>query len=89
MSDYERIKRQQGLDDSEMESIFYEEWAKHHYPEFFNKEEPRGEYSRETQRNADNCTDRIRNGMSQEDRTRAAHNLGPNWANIMSGLGDQ
>ncbi len=39
--------------------------------------------------NANNCRADIRNGMTEEERITAAQNFGPNWANIMSGLGDQ
>ena len=40
-------------------------------------------------KNAENCREDIKNGMREEDRINAARNFGPNWANIMSGLGDQ
>ena len=36
-----------------------------------------------------NCREDIRNGMSETERRNAANSLGSNWANIMSGLGDQ
>ncbi len=36
-----------------------------------------------------NCRDEIKNGMSETERRNAANSFGPNWANILSGLGDQ
>ena len=36
-----------------------------------------------------NCREDIRNGMNEAERRNAANSFGPNWANIMSGLGDQ
>ena len=38
---------------------------------------------------SNNCRDDIKNGMSEKERIKAADFYGPNWANIMSGLGDQ
>jgi hypothetical protein len=46
-------------------------------------------YTREDYENAERCRDDIRGGMTREERLNAAHNFGSNWANIMSGLGDQ
>jgi hypothetical protein len=36
-----------------------------------------------------NCLPEIGKAMPEEDRRKAADLLGPNWATIMSGLGDQ
>lgn len=36
-----------------------------------------------------NCLPEIGNSIPEEERRRAADVLGPNWATIMSGLGDQ
>ena len=36
-----------------------------------------------------NCRPDIANAMSEEERKRAADNFGPNWASVLSGLGDQ
>ena len=35
------------------------------------------------------CRDDIKDNISEDKRRMAAHNFGKNWANIMSGLGDQ
>jgi len=36
-----------------------------------------------------NCLPEIATAMSEEERRKAADAFGPNWATIMSGLGDQ
>jgi len=36
-----------------------------------------------------NCRDDIKRNISEDKRKNAARNFGPNWANIMAGLGDQ
>lgn len=38
---------------------------------------------------SENCREDIKQAMPKEERIKAADKLGPNWANIMSGLGDQ
>ena len=86
-TDFERVQREQGLTAEEAEEIFPK-----YYEEYLHRESDSSnddEYLKEARKNANNCTDGIRNGMSYEERTKAASNLGPNWANIMSGLGDQ
>lgn len=35
------------------------------------------------------CRGDIKDNVSEDKRRLAAHNFGPNWANIMAGLGDQ
>lgn len=37
----------------------------------------------------DNCLPHIKEGMSEEEREMASEKLGPNWASVMSGCGDQ
>lgn len=36
-----------------------------------------------------NCRHDIANAISEDERERFADRLGPNWANVLSGLGDQ
>lgn len=36
-----------------------------------------------------NCTEIIKLGISETDREKASKKLGPNWATVLSGLGDQ
>jgi len=47
------------------------------------------DYSSEDSRNAQNCASWAFTERSAQEKSNAARNLGPNWANIMSGLGDQ
>jgi hypothetical protein len=37
----------------------------------------------------DNCRPDIKNAIDEDERERLADKLGPNWASVMSGLGDQ
>jgi hypothetical protein len=46
-------------------------------------------YSSEDYRNAKNCAPWAHTNMSEQEKLNAARNLGPNWANIIAGLGDQ
>lgn len=39
--------------------------------------------------NAESCNEHIRQSIPHEDRVAMARRLGPNWACIMSGMGDQ
>jgi hypothetical protein len=90
MNDFERVQRDYGLDDDEIFALFPDYYVEHKYPSWSPKETSSDNRpSSEDHDDADNCTATIRNGMSREERVKAANKFGPNWANIISGLGDQ
>jgi hypothetical protein len=37
----------------------------------------------------DNCRPDIKNAIDEDERERLADKLGPNWARVIAGLGDQ
>jgi hypothetical protein len=46
-------------------------------------------FTEEDYKNVENCADWAHTGLTYQEKLQAAHNFGPNWANILAGLGDQ
>jgi hypothetical protein len=64
-----------------------------HYNDWDDEEEPpkpnKERFSPQDYANAHNCADWAFQYMTFEEKLVAASNFGENWANILSGLGDQ